>query len=71
MQRKPPARPPPHERPGRRLRARCALQPTAAAVDMDHVLKLSTELLTEEVVGVDEKESKKMKKGKRRGRQER
>ena len=47
------------------------LQPTAAAVDMDHVLKLSTELLTEEVVGVDEKKSKGMKKGKRRSRQER
>ena len=47
------------------------LQPTAAAVDMDHVLKLPTEQLTEEVVGVDEKKSKGMKKGKRRGRQER
>ena len=47
------------------------LQPTAAAVDMDRVLKLSTELLTEEVVGVDEKKSKGKKKGKRRGRQER
>ena len=40
------------------------LQPTAAAVDIDHALKLSTELLTEEVVGVDEKKSKEMKKGK-------
>ena len=47
------------------------LQPTAAAVDIDHALKLSTELLTEEVVGVDEKKSKGMKKGKRRSRQER
>ena len=47
------------------------MQPTAAAVDIDHVLKLSTELLTEEVVGVDEKKSKGMKKGKRRKRKER
>ena len=47
------------------------LQPVAAAVDMDHMLRLSTELLTEEIVGVDERKNQGMKKRKRRGRQER